>query len=113
MMTEQPTSSVHGDSSVVTLLITMSIHPESEQEFLDFAAALVRTVLESEPTIALYGLHRHPSEPHTYVWVERYRDAEALQAHTEAPYIAEAMSKLPKWLAQPPEMTQLSQVEPA
>jgi len=44
--------------------------------------------------------------------VERYRDAEALKAHAEAPYMVEAMNKLPNWLSQPPELTQLSQIEP-
>lgn len=111
-MMDQPNSGGHGDSRVVTLVITMTLQPDSEQEFVDFAATLVRTVTESEPDTLLYALHRHPSEPHTYIWVERYRDAEALQVHTEAPYMAEAMGKLPNWLAQPPEMIQLSQIEP-
>jgi quinol monooxygenase YgiN len=111
-MEEERIPSIHGDSSVVTLVVTMTIHPEKEQEFVDFAAATARTVRESEPGTLLYVLHRHPTEPHTYVWVERYRDAEALKAHTEAPYMAEAMSKLPNWLSHPPEMIQLSQIEP-
>jgi quinol monooxygenase YgiN len=112
LMVEQPISSIHGDSSVVTLLVTLTIHPEKEEEFADFAAAISHEVRENEPGTLLYALHRHPSEPHTYVWVERYRDAEALEAHTAAPYIAEAMGTLPNWLSRPPEVTQLSQIDP-
>lgn len=112
-MAEQPTTSSYGDSRVVTLLVTMTIRPEKEQEFIDFAGATVRRVHESEPGTLLYVLNRHPSKPHTYVWVERYRDVDALEAHSEAPYMADVMSKLPNWLSQPPELTQLSQIEPA
>jgi quinol monooxygenase YgiN len=104
--------SIHGDSSVVTLVVTLTLHPDKEQEFVDFAAALVRAVHQSEPGTLLYVLHRHPTEPHTYVWVERYRDAEALKAHTESPHMSEAASRLPNWLSRPPEVIQLSQIEP-
>lgn len=103
----------HGDANVVTLVVTMTIHPDKEREFVDFAAATVHKVHESEPGALLYALHRHPTEPHTYVWVERYRNAEALSAHTEAPYMVDAMSKLPGWLSAPPELVQLSQISPA
>jgi hypothetical protein len=48
-MEEERIPGIHGDSSVVTLVVTMTIHPEKEQEFVDFAAATARTVHESEP----------------------------------------------------------------
>jgi hypothetical protein len=54
-------------------------------------------------------LHQHATEPHPDVWVEHYRDGEAFKAHTQAPYIAQAMSKLRKSLSKPPELIQLSQ----
>jgi quinol monooxygenase YgiN len=44
--------------------------------------------------------------------VERCRDAKALKAHAQAPYVAEAMSRLPNWLSKPPELIQLSQIVP-
>ena len=57
-------------------------------------------------------MHRHPTEPHTYFWVERYRDAEALEAHSQAPYIAEAMANLQMWLAAPPDIQRYEQLAP-
>jgi quinol monooxygenase YgiN len=109
---EKGISSVQGNSDAITLIGTMAIKPEHEQEFVEFAAATAQTVHEQEPGTILYVLHQHATEPHTYVWVERYRDAEAWKAHTQAPYIAEAMRKLANWLSKPPELIQLSQIVP-
>jgi quinol monooxygenase YgiN len=55
---------------------------------------------------------RHPTEPHTYVWMERHRDEEALKVHSETSYIAEAMSKVPEWWATRPELLKLTQMVP-
>ena len=79
----------------ITLIGTMTIKPEHEAEFVDFATGIAQAVHEREPGTILYVPHEHPTEPHTYVWVERYRDPEALRAHEQASYIAEAMSRLP------------------
>ena len=106
-------SNGHGDSDVRTLIVTMMIQPDHEQEFQELAVSTVETVHAQEPDTILYTLHKHPTEPHTYVWVERYADAGAMQRHAAAPYMAEAMSRIPGWLAKPPEFTQLSQVLPA
>jgi quinol monooxygenase YgiN len=106
------TSSVQGNSDTITLIVTMTFKPEHEQEFVELAAATAQTVHEQEPGTILYVLHQHATAPHSYVWVERYRDAEALQAHTQAPYMAEAMNKLPNWFSKPPELIQLSQIVP-
>jgi quinol monooxygenase YgiN len=68
----------------------------------------------NEPGTLLYVLTKHPTEPHTYLWVERYRDQAAEQAHGEAPYFGEAMSRIqdPKWWAKPGEVLLLTQVVP-
>lgn len=109
---EQGSANAHGNSDVITLVGTMTVKAAHEQEFVDFATDTVRTVHEKEPGTSLYALHKHPEERHTYVWVERYRDAEALETHTKAPYIAEAMQRLPNWLSKPPELMELRQIVP-
>lgn len=113
-MTESGSVNVHGDSDVVTLVVTMAVKPEHEQEFLDFAAYLVKKVHANEPDTLLYVLTQHPTEPQTYLWVERYRNQEALEAHNETSYMGEAISKVedPKWWTKSPEMLPLAQVVP-
>lgn len=100
-------------SAVITLVGTMTIKPEHEEEFVAYATSTVQTVLQKERGTILYTLHSHPTTLHTYVWVERYRDADALKAHAEAPYIQEAMGRLQNWLVKPPELLQLRQIVPA
>jgi quinol monooxygenase YgiN len=107
-------TNAHGNADVVTALVTMTLNPEYEQEFLDFAAYFAEKVHANEPGTLLYVLTKHPTEPHTYLWVERYRDQAAEQAHSEAPYFAEAISKIqdPAWWAKPGEVLLLTQVVP-
>jgi quinol monooxygenase YgiN len=90
----------------------MSIKPEFEAAFLDTARDFADKVYANEPGVLLYVLTKHPTREHTYVWVERYRDEEALKAHQETPYFAEARPKLSQWLAGPPEGMRLAQVVP-
>jgi len=101
-----------GSASTLTLIVTMVLRPEHEAEFLAFAQTTMEKVIEHEPGTLLYTLHRHPTEPHAYVWVERYADAAAFTAHSETPYIGEAMSKLRDWLARPPEVQRYQQIAP-
>jgi quinol monooxygenase YgiN len=54
-------------------------------------------------------VHRHPSEPHTYVFVERYCNADAVKAYAEAPYFQETMAKAQDWLVKPPDVLRLTQ----
>ncbi len=105
-------ANVHGNSDVTTLIVTMTIHPDHEKDFVELAASTVKSVHDEEPETLLYALHTHPTEPHTYVWVERYSDVDAMRRHADAPYMAQAMNKLPHWLSRPPEMLKLGQVMP-
>lgn len=59
--------SAHGNSEVVTLIVTMALKPEYEQEFLDLASRTVNKVHVNQPGALLYVLTRHPTEPHTYL----------------------------------------------
>jgi quinol monooxygenase YgiN len=108
-----PSSSAHGNAEVVTLVVTMSFKPEHENDFLAMAREFAATVHATEPDTLLYTLHKHPSEPHTYVWVERYRDAAAMQAHNSSSAIQAVFPKLRNYLAGPPSMLKLQQVFPA
>ncbi|HEY4059819.1 MAG TPA: putative quinol monooxygenase [Kofleriaceae bacterium] len=102
----------HGDSSTVAMHITMKIKPEFEQAFVDFAADVVKKTYDEEPGVLTYTMYKHPTEPSTYVFIERYRDAAAYETHMGKPYMAEAMEKLPTWLAAPPVEEKYTQLLP-
>lgn len=94
----------------VNQLVTMTLAPEHEAEFLELAASVVAQVRANEQDTLLYVLTKHPERDHTYVWIERYRNQQALTVHSQAPYIAEALAKLPGWWSAPPDWVQLPQV---
>lgn len=43
-------------------------------------AYFAEKVHANEPGTLLYVLTKHPDEPHTYLWIERYRDQTALRS---------------------------------
>jgi len=76
----------------ITLIVTMSLKPDREAEFLAMATEFIDWVHANEPDTLLYVLSRHPSREHTYVWVERYRDESAMKDHGSSDRIAEALT---------------------
>ena len=59
-------------------------------------------------------LHRHPTEPHTYVAVQRYRDTDAVTAHAGMLRTsAKRWGEFQDWLAKPVEFLQLHQIVPS
>ena len=91
----------------------MTIKPEHEKEFVALMTATENMILANEPDTTLNVLHAHPTEPNTYVAIERYRNAEAVNAHREAPYVREAIGTLQDWLAKPIDVLQLRQILPS
>jgi quinol monooxygenase YgiN len=106
------TTHQHGNASVITQIVTMTLKPEHEQEFLETAAKYAALVHEREPGTLLYVLTKDPDEPHTYVWVERYADEAAIETKGEKPEFEEALGKVLPWLAKPWVMKKLTQVVP-
>lgn len=109
---QTPVSNPHGDRSVVNLVVTMAIKPEREQEFLELARVVAAKVHTDEPGVLLYVLTKHPTEPSTYVWLERYRDAAAFETHMQSPHLKAALEKLPDLVAKPPVGMKLEQILP-
>jgi quinol monooxygenase YgiN len=73
-------------AGTITLVVTMQFKAEQEATFLGVARSFAEWVRVNEPGTLLYTLSKDPSREHTYVWVERYRDEAALEAHrTSAP----------------------------
>jgi quinol monooxygenase YgiN len=98
------------NTEAITLVITIPIKQESVTDFVEAASGLVAKVRENEPDTVFFTLNEHPTATDTFVFVETYRNAAALQAHQESEYLATAISRLPEWLAGPPEELRLRQI---
>ena len=70
---------------------------------------LMTHVAKEEGTLA-YTMNRSEAEPNTIVIMERYKDKEALGAHSSAPHFKEFMKKTPALLAGKPEITILEEL---
>lgn len=105
-------SNKHGDTSFITLVVKMPVKPEKEQEFLEAMKAFIPKVQASEEGTELYALTKHATEPHTYVWIERYRDVAALDDHGKTPHMLEIRPRLPEWIGGKVEVQKLEQVLP-
>jgi quinol monooxygenase YgiN len=97
-------------SEILMFTGTTTIKPEHEEAYVAVTKATAEMIRRHEPDTLLHLSYRHPTEPHTYVFVERYRNADAVRAHAEAPYFREAMGKVQDWLAKPPDVLQLTEI---
>ena len=100
------------DARAITLVVPMSIRPEREAEFLAFARKSIADVKREEPGTLVYALNKRADRPHAYVWIERYRDEAALQAHERRLREAGVIEKVRPFWASPPEGMRLAQVAP-
>jgi quinol monooxygenase YgiN len=104
-MTTEPTGTI-------TLVVTIQFKPDKEETFLANAANFAEWVHANELGTLAYFLTKHPTREHSYVWVERYRDEAALEAHRTSPQLAEALKVVRECLDGPPELLRLEQVIP-
>jgi quinol monooxygenase YgiN len=65
---------------MIGIVATLKTKPGQNAAFEELAKALVAAVNANEPGCLLYTLYK-AEEPDTYVFLERYRDEAALQAH--------------------------------
>ena len=67
------------------VVATIKVKPGMEQQFEAVAKELVAKVNANEPGCRLYALHRAEA-PQTYVFMERYTDQAAVEAHRATDY---------------------------
>jgi quinol monooxygenase YgiN len=103
-------NNAHEGSGVITLMGTISIKPEHDQEFVALATSTAEMVRRQEPDTLLYLSYRHPTQAYTYAFVERYRHADAWKTHSEAPYIQDALATLKNCVVEPPDTLRLTQI---
>jgi quinol monooxygenase YgiN/quercetin dioxygenase-like cupin family protein len=108
--TPAPASSAEADAGEITLVVPMTIRPEREAEFLAFARASIADVRRAEPGTLVYALKRNPDQPHSYVWIERYRDEAALREHERRLREARVIDKVRPFWASPPQGMRLEPV---
>ena len=94
-----------------TLLAYLNIQPGKEAQLLD-AARDVIAKSRLEPGNLTYVLNHSIENPHLFVFFERFKSDEDLQAHRKTPHVVTFMKKMDSILAEPITLNELTIEEP-
>ena len=95
------------------VVATIKVKPGMEKEFEAVAKELVAKVNANEPGCTLYALHRpvEGGETPTYVFMERYVDQAAVDAHRASDYFKALGRKPGEFMDGRAEVLRLREVE--
>ena len=92
------------------VVATIKVKPGMEKDFELVAKELVTKVNANEAGCTLYALHRGEA-PQTYVFMERYVDQAAVEAHRASEYFKTLGRKMGEFMDGRPEVQRLKEVE--
>ena len=92
------------------VVATIKVKPGMEKEFEVVAKELVAKVNANEPGCTLYALH-HGEAPATYVFMERYVDQAAVDAHRATEYFKALGRKMGEYMDGRADVLRLREVE--
>jgi quinol monooxygenase YgiN len=91
------------------IVATLKVKPGMEKDFEAVAKELVAKVNASEPGCTLYALH-HGEAAYTYVFMERYVDQAAVDAHRATEHFKVLGRKMGEFMDGRPEVARLREV---
>ena len=92
------------------VVATLKVKPGMDKQFEAVAKELVAKVNAGEPGCKLYALH-HGEAPNTYVFMERYVDQAAVEAHRATDHFKTLGRKMGEFMDGRPEVLRLKEVE--
>lgn len=95
---------------MITVIAKLAIQAGKIDETITMLKAMMEKVATEEGTL-LYSLNRNPTDPNTLVIVERYKDKDALSAHSSTPHFKELFAKLATVLAGKPDIAVMDELE--
>ena len=94
---------------MIAVIAKVPLKPDVKDEALVEVKALMAKVAEEEGTLH-YTLNVDPNDPDTFVFIERYKDMDALSAHGSTPHFNDFMGKAMAFASGPPEITTLEEL---
>ena len=94
---------------MIGIVATIKTKPGLGAAFEEVATALAREVNAHEPGCLLYILYR-ADDPDTYVFMERYEDEAAVEAHRAAPHFKDLGRKMGEFMDGRPQVVRLRAV---
>ena len=87
----------------MVVIARLQVQQEKQAEAEKILTALIAKVKEEPGTLA-YRLHRHQHDPTVFLFYEKYKDAEALMAHSATDHFKKAFEDLGPLLAEKPDI---------
>ena len=94
---------------MIAVIAKLTVKPEKKEKALETIQTLMKHVAEEEGTVS-YSVNMSDQEPDTLVFIEHYRDMDALSAHSESPHFKEFMKQSAEFAAARPEITVYNQI---
>jgi quinol monooxygenase YgiN len=94
---------------MISVIAKIPVKEEKREEAIEAFQQLVAEVAKEEGTL-FYSLNVSKKEPNTLVVMERYKDKEALNAHSSTPHFNAFFAKAPDLFSGSPEITILNEL---
>jgi quinol monooxygenase YgiN len=94
---------------MIAVIAKLPVKPESKDEAIEEIKLLMAKVADEEGTLQ-YSLNIAQSDPDTLVFIERYKDMEALGVHGSTEHFQEFMGKSAGFFSGPPDIVVLEEI---
>ena len=94
---------------MISLIAKLPIKEDKMDEAVAAIRELVTEVAKEEGTM-FYTLNRDSKNPNTLVFMERYRDKDALNVHSNTPNFKAFFAKSGAWLSGKPEVMFMEEI---
>jgi len=94
---------------MISVIAKLPIKEDKVDEAVAAIKELVKDVAKEEGTL-LYTLNRDSKNPNTLVFMERYKDKDALNAHSATPHFKVFFAKSGAWLSGKPEVVFMEEI---
>jgi quinol monooxygenase YgiN len=100
---------MEGGSKMISMIAKLPVKEDKVEEAIAAIKEFMVQVAKEEGTLS-YTLNRDPKNPNTLVFMERYKDKAALDAHMASPHFQAFLAKGMPMLAGQPEMITMEEI---
>ncbi|MEQ9638892.1 MAG: putative quinol monooxygenase [Alphaproteobacteria bacterium] len=95
---------------MIGVIATIKVKDGQQADFEATAKRLVEAVRANEPGCLTYALHK-TDDPTTYVFLERYKDQDAIEAHRKMDHFRQIGREMGAFMDGAPEVQRMPEVE--
>jgi quinol monooxygenase YgiN len=94
---------------MISVIAKIPMKEDKVDEAIAAIKELIKDVAKEDGTLS-YSLNRDQKNPNTLVFIERYKDNDALKAHSATEHFKAFSAKVPAFVAGKPEITVMEEL---